>query len=375
MRQFSAIILVLITTLSCSSRPSDSNSNNSQLQEDLPHRSLRELAAERDIEMGSAFYFREGFDPEEYSSRFLENFANLTPEDGIIFRLIKPNGPGDANFQIPDEILGFARDNNLPVRGHHLVWHHYHDGGYLLPPWLLEGEFSREEIEEIMKDYVQSTILYFEENYPGQVKWWSVVNEAVANTYPGEYMPSFWYDNLGEEYIHRAFVYAREVAPPDTKLYYNDYFIEGLPQMPYKADFAYEMVKGLVDRGTPIDAVGMQCHFKFEHYPGKEEMQFIIQRYLDLGLEVYLTEIDIQIEGEITQEKLEEQARIYRELLELCIDNAPHMTYSLWGFNDAQTYLGEAHAPVIMDSQYQPKPAYYAIEDTLLNYFPGGSEE
>lgn len=327
---------------------------------------VSQLAKERNLTIGSAFYYRNGFDHKKYEEEFLNNFNSLTPEDGIIFKLIKPS-KDEWNFDVPDRLIEFAYNNGLSAKGQHLIWHHYHDNGYLLPDWLLNGKFSKDELKTIMKEFIQTTMIYYKEKYPGTIKWWSVVNEIVSNSYPGQYMDSFWYRNLGEEYIDLAFKYAKE-ADSEAKLYYNDYYIEGVSEMMYKADFSYKIVKGLVEREIPIDGVGLQCHFTLENFPGKKRMEKVIKRFTDLGLEVYLTEIDIKIENGITDKKLEKQADYYRELMEIVLDNQPGSTITTWGFNDGQTYVGEDFSPVLLDNEYNPKPSMKAIKDTLIYY-------
>lgn len=358
-------VIIAILFLSCTTKEKDETVRTPKI-ENGEALSLVELANAREVEIGSAFYYRPGFDHVLYEKEFLNNFNLLTPEDGIIFRLIKPS-QDEWIFDVPDKIVGFAHENGLKVRGQHLIWHHYHDGGYLLPKWLLEGDFSEDELKEIMKEFIQKTMIHYKEKFPGTVKWWSVVNEIVSNAYPGQYMDSFWYRELGEEYIDYAFYCAKE-ADPDAKLYYNDYYIEGLSEMTYKADFAYKVVKGLVKREVPIDGVGLQCHFTLDNYPGKNSMGRVIKRFIDLGLEVYITELDIKIENGVTEEKLEKQADIYKEIMELVIDNQPGATITTWGFNDSQTYVGEEYSPTLTDGDYNPKPSMNALRDTLIYY-------
>lgn len=359
------LLHIALFTFSCVAKSADSE-HKLPIVEDAQLLSISELANKRSIDIGSAFYYRNGFDHDRYEEEFLNSFTSLTPEDGIIFKLIKPSR--DAwNYEVPDKIIEFAHKNHISVRGQHLIWHHYHDNGYLLPEWLLNGNFTKSELEHLMKEFIQTTITHYNNKFPGTVKWWSVVNESVSNSYPGQYMKSFWYDNLGPQYIESAFKYAREVAQ-DAKLYYNDYYIEGVTDMNHKADFSYKMVKGLVDKGVSIDGVGFQCHFTLDNFPGRRKLQRVTKRIRDLGLDVYFTEVDIKIENGVTEEKLKKQAEYYRVLMELIIDNQPGATITTWGFNDTQTYAGEEFAPVLTDKDFNPKLSMDAIRDTLIHY-------
>ena len=83
---------------------------------------------------------------------------------------------------------------------------------------------------------------------------WDVVNEAVdidRQTKKWELRKNIWYPTL-PNYIDLAFQYARE-ADPDALLFYNDYAVTTQKN---KALRIFEMVKGLLDRGVPIDGVG-----------------------------------------------------------------------------------------------------------------------
>lgn len=62
----------------------------------------------------------------------------------------------------------------------------------------------------------------------------------------------------------------------------------------HKSDAVYELVKGMVEGGVPIDGVGIQCHidlaFGDEMVNGTRSN---IQRLGELGLQVQITELDI----------------------------------------------------------------------------------
>ena len=69
---------------------------------------------------------------------------------------------------------------------------------------------------------------------------------------------SAWWVTLiaGDEFIKKAFIYARE-ADPNVLLFYNDYNAAD----PGKRDRIYNMVKSMKEEGVPIDGIGMQGHY------------------------------------------------------------------------------------------------------------------
>src|SRR5437016_5137136 len=111
-------------------------------------------------------------------------------------------------------------------------------------------------------------------------------------------------------YIDYAFKWARE-ADPDGKLFYNDTGGEGLGA---KSDKVYALVKGLKDRGVPIDGVGLQMHLNLNNPISGKAVLTNLQRLAGLGLDVHITEMDIQTPLPLTAEKLAGQAAVYQDI-------------------------------------------------------------
>lgn len=328
---------------------------------DDPGDGLRKLADARQLPLGTAFIWRGGFDRTAYERQVRMHFNSLTPEAGLYFRPLQPSR-GVWSFATADAIVKFAQDNKMTARGQHLVWHHYFQKPEgLLPDWLVAGNFSRGEVAAILKEFIFTTMRHFKTTYPGVIKSWCVVNEAASGGDPATFMPSFWYDTLGPSFVDDAFRWAHE-ADPDAVLYYNDYGAEG---MGAKSEFVYQLVKGLKSRGVPIHGVGLQCHFSLSDYPGRQAIQQNIDRLAAIGLAVYVTELDVKIEGDVTDERLRRQAGIYRDMIDLCLANRSCKSMTLWGFNDAQSWIDEKHAPTIMNRDYSPKPAFYELKNAL----------
>jgi len=81
----------------------------------------------------------------------------------------------------------------------------------------------------------------------------------------------------------------------DIKLYYNDYNEDNQN----KAQAIYRMVKDINDRYALehpgkllIDGVGMQGHYNVNTNP--ENVELSLERFISLGVEVSITELDIQ---------------------------------------------------------------------------------
>jgi endo-1,4-beta-xylanase len=198
--------------------------------------------------------------------------------------------------------------------------------------------------------------------YRGRVFAWDVLNEAVAGG--GRIRQTFWYQNIGPRYLGMVFRWAHQ-ADPNALLFYNDYSCEGLDK---KSDGVYDLMKKLVKYKVPIDGIGLQMHLNLDDNPTPEEITANMERLAALGLEIHITEMTVYIRDEVTQEKLDQQADIYRDIMEICLSVDACTAFVMWGFTDRHSHLSDnpnRGSALIFDESYQPKPAYYALVDVL----------
>jgi endo-1,4-beta-xylanase len=243
----------------------------------------------------------------------------------------------------------FAKDNNMAVHGHTLIWHRQN------PRWLLKGDWSRDELIAIMKDHIDTVVGHF----AGDVLVWDVVNEAFEED--GSYRDTFWHRIIGPEYIDLAFERAR-AADPEAKLIYNDYNVGWMNR---KSDAVYEMVADMAGRGVPIDGVGFQMHLT-ESGVNAQSLADNMQRFADLGLEIYITEMDVRIPENPSEQDLENQARIYGEVLNRCLAQPACKALQVWGISDKDSWVMDTFpgtaVPLLFDDNYEAKPAYEALK-------------
>jgi len=96
--------------------------------------SLRQLADNQEFLIG--FASRQGFynrpDGEIYSTIAAREFNLVTPENSMKMEVINPL-PGRYQFADADNLVTFARQNNMEIHGHPLVWYTQ------LPEWIEHG--------------------------------------------------------------------------------------------------------------------------------------------------------------------------------------------------------------------------------------------
>lgn len=318
---------------------------------DVSSFSLRELAEKHNLLVGGACepYHLED---EEFAKTFAENFNQITPENCMKMESIQPK-QGEFDFVKGDKIVEFAQENDMIVRGHTLVWHNQ------MAPWVeAKDDWTREELLEVLETHIKTIVGH----YKGKVQIWDVVNEPLEIT---SYRETLWYNVIGPEYIELALQWVHE-TDPDAKLYINDYFVE---ENNAKSTAMYNMVVDLLDRGIPLDGVGLQFHINVDEPYDMISVYTNVKRFVDLGVEVDFTEIDVRINGTVTDEDLQRQAEIYSDLYELAagIDGANVVT--TWGLSDRYTWVVDNYvgysSPLLFDIDYKEKPALTAVKRTL----------
>jgi len=311
-----------------------------------------------------------------YNSIVAENAMKpitIQPEEGVF------------NWEGADKIVNFAKENDMYLRYHTLVWHNQ------VPDWFFLDEEGKPMVDEtdpkkqkankeLLLNRLRTHIQTVVEHYKDEVDAWDVINEVVDDN--GDLRQSPWYQITGTDYIKVAFETASEFAGEDAMLYINDYNneVDGA-----KRDTFYKLVKELLDEGVPIDGVGLQSHIQIG-WPSIEETRESIQKYANLGLDIQVTELDVSIYGwppsgeyntedEIPYSVLEEQADRYEELFDLYEEMDEEISnVTFWGVADNHTWLDDRaeeysddgkgkDAPFVFDSEYNVKLAYYAMMD------------
>ena len=300
----------------------------------------------------------------EQQALILQNFNSITAENDMKPQPTEPR-QGQFNFNNADRIANFCRENGIRLRGHCLMWHAqigewiYKDAaGNLLP---------KEEMFRRMRDHIHTVV----GRYKDIVYAWDVVNEAMTDDKNAEdpYRQSPMYQIAGDEFIAKAFQYARE-ADPNALLFYNDYNETD----PVKSRRIFEMVKKMKDNGVPIDGIGMQGHYNI-YGPKEDEIDAAITLYKQVVSHIHVTELDVRANEEMggqlrfSQEGMEvsdslkqhladQYARIFRALRKHkdVIDNV-----TFWNLSDRDSWLGARNYPLLFDSDYQPKQAYQTV--------------
>ncbi|MBJ6623010.1 endo-1,4-beta-xylanase [Streptomyces sp. DHE17-7] len=282
----------------------------------------------------------------DYAATLDREFNSATPENEMKWDATEPSR-GTFTFSAADRVVDHARAQGMDVRGHTLVWHSQ------LPSWV--GALGAADLRAAMNDHIDQVM----GRYKGQIHSWDVVNEAFQDGGSGARRSSPFQDKLGDGYIEEAFRTAR-AADPAAKLCYNDYNTDGVNA---KSTAVYAMVKDFKARGVPIDCVGFQGHFN-SNSPVPADLRANLQRFADLGVDVQITELDIEGSGTA-------QADAYARVVDACLAVDRCTGITVWGVTDKYSWRSGG-TPLLFDGNYDAKPAYDAVLAALGGDGGGG---
>lgn len=271
-----------------------------------------------------------------YTTIASREFNMVTAENEMKIDATEPQR-GQFNFTSADRVYNWAVQNGKQVRGHTLAWHSQQPG------WM--QSLSGSDLRQAMTNHINGVMGH----YKGKIAQWDVVNEAFADGSSGARRDS----NLqrsGNDWIEVAFRAAR-AADPAAKLCYNDYNVEDWTWA--KTQAMYSMVRDFKQRGVPIDCVGFQSHFN-SGSPYNSNFRTTLQNFAALGVDVAITELDIQ----------NAPASTYANVTKDCLAVPRCLGITVWGVRDTDSWRSDQN-PLLFDGNGNKKSAYTAVLDAL----------
>lgn len=248
--------------------------------------------------------------------------------------------------------------------------------------------------QRLLREHIHRVVGHFRRRYPGLVRDWDVVNEAVDND--GTLRRTIWQRWIGNDYIDWAFRFTREAAGPRARLFYNDYLEGAMPAAseaiggefdnydphPYAYPGATgrqacsEVVKcraimRLVERlrrcGVPIDGVGFQGHLLGGNPPDYVGLTRWVRK---LGLRWAITELDLPLPAGASANDRERQGAAFAQAVKACRRDPACDTVVFWGLSDRYTWWRDLTRGALVDATLfdpllHPKPAYWAVARAL----------
>jgi endo-1,4-beta-xylanase len=191
------------------------------------------------------------------------------------------------------------------------------------------GNFNNATLISILKNHITNEVTH----YKGKCLQWDVVNEALEED--GTFRKSVFYNTIGPAFIPIAFA-AAAAADPSAKLYYNDYNIENAGG---KSTGAQNIVKMIKQYGARIDGVGFQAHFIVGSTPSQAALTANLNAFVDLGVEVAYTELDIRTNTPATSSAVTQQAKDYVSTVNSCNAVAKCVGITIWDYTDKYSWI------------------------------------
>jgi endo-1,4-beta-xylanase len=306
-----------------------------------------------------------------YAALVREQCRIVVAENAMKWGSLRPSAEG-FRFDEADALVAFAEANRMKIRGHNLVWHQSN------PKWL-DATATKENARELLVTHIETVA----GRYAGRMHSWDVVNEAihVEEGRPDGLRNSMWLRLIGEEYIELAFQTARE-ADPQALLTYNEYGIEEETCAgEQKREAVIELLRRMVARRVPVDAVGVQSHIAAAVAAGGTGAQYgaglmrFIAAARELGLQVFITEMDVNDRALAADGPGRDAAvaAAYRQYLELALADPAVRLVLTWGITDRYTWLGHEEGradgkperPLLFDAAGRAKASFYAVRDAF----------
>jgi endo-1,4-beta-xylanase len=251
-----------------------------------------------------------------------------------------------------------------------------------MPPWLpaalAEGP---RRAAAVMEAHLTAVLRETRE----AIRDWDVLNEVIANPEgsdnpsptDGDLRPTPWLSALGPGYPERALRLARQLDPT-LRLTLNDYGVEAdTPHAEVKRQRLLRVVRGLVQRGAPLDAVGIQAHLQRRDPFRPEPFIAFLRALRELGLAVLVTELDVREPDALAPSLAERDAAVAEyagRFLAAAIEGGVRSVLT-WGLTDRDSWLvkepavargdGAATRGLPYDEALQPKPLRAALARAL----------
>jgi len=301
-----------------------------------------------------------------------DNFNMITPP--LKWTNIRP-GPERYDFVAADHEFAYSKGHGLSVHGHNLCWNASN------PEWL-GSVLTKQNARDYLAGYIKTVA----GRYRGQVDSWDVVNEPIAvwQKQPDGLRSGPWLQFIGPEYIDLAFDTARAADPSCLRtLNLNGCEDQSSPAIQQVRAASLSLVKALLKRGVPLQAVALEAHIDGPWRAGDTAYQNFIRALRDTGVEVYISELDVNdtaISGSPTQVEAA-VAQTYCNYLKDVLSVVSIKRLIFWTSSDrfdwygdlARTQVrwqrpdGRPHHVGLTDNDFAPNAAYESLRTLLAN--------
>lgn len=305
----------------------------------FPFGTAAAVESDKGVRFGRAYGNTHWFtsaDDEKYDYWLKRLFNKVTPRTSLMTNAWTGHWPHLGRQAALNNVKRYE-DMGFTIRGHILVW----------PSWQyfhLPGIEAVKTKPKVLGPMVLEHIADEAGTLKDIVFEWTVLNEPFTH--------HDLIDVLGKEAMVDWFVAARK-ANPKAKLYINDFGILSGGGRDYgHQDHYSETIQFLLDRGAPVDGIGLQGHFGEDVTPPQRVYE-LLDRYAAYGKDLMITEFDINsLDTNL-------QANYTRDFMTICFSHPAVCGFDLWGFWERDHWRPDA---ALFDKDWNIKPNGRAFE-------------
>jgi endo-1,4-beta-xylanase len=319
--------------------------------------SLKRAAEESGVVLGVFTISHELIYDQTSSAIIDKTFSMIADGNDLKFANRLRPAPDRFDFASAEAVVGWAEAHHKAVRGHCLIWWN------ALPSWF-QSYVNAQNARQVLTNHITTVVKHF----AGRIYCWDVVNEMIRipDRRPDGLRNWPWLNFLGPGYIDLALHTAAE-ADPKAQLILNENGIEhATPFHQARRDAYLGLATRLKSSGVPITGLGVQGHIQANVPLDKPGMTEFCQRVRDLGLDLMITEMDVDDSPYPPGEAAGPIASRYGEFIEMVGPYAKSIT--LEATHDQPNYTradGQMHRVNLWDDTGEPTPAYVAAVDAF----------
>lgn len=288
--------------------------------------------------IGAPSFFHDGKIDSTYSANLKRCFNTAVLGNGL-----KTGGWCEPARRVATvKTFQWLEENSFRIRGHNLVW----------PGWKFNSRATRmmaQQDTDLFDRFIKSQFYERMAFAKGRVIAWDVVNEPMHERDFFNCLPA------GEDIMVDWFKLAKELDP-DAQLFINDYSMLNCVQSAENVKAYVKMIRGLLDKGAPVEAIGVQGHCGTQ--PRAPQLVISdLDLFTPLGLPVEITEWDINTKDE------ELQADYSRDFLIAVYSHPVIKGVTMWGFWEADHWKRDA---ALYRRDWSPKPNASVWDELVL---------
>lgn len=310
---------------------------------------------------GAAVYLPDLLSESRIGKSIVQYCSRLTPVTEMKWEVMRP-AEDVFDFSAADALADFARQHKLAMHGHPLIWYAAN------APWL--SSVSAAKVEGLMETHIVKTM----ERYKDVVHSWDVVNEPIPDVPSNpKSRRDAWYYGAGPDAVAKAFHLAHAVDP-SAQLVLNEYDVEfAVERSPAKRAAFRNLILELLDKGAPVNAIGLQGHLRGGWPIAKDELAAFASEMRGYGLSVLVTELDVI--DKTLPTPTDERDRLIngqiRDFLEAASSGGRLSSITSWGISDQYSWIrwayprddGTVNRPLPLDWSFNEKPMMSIINE------------